>query len=113
MIENQNDDLKLAISRAVYIHGRVGHIVGPQVAHPAVPQYANEMTTIKGWWEEIFAARRAAGAIYQTFTPEFGPPGYMQTLPFTGQPVSDLFEINHWMRKRIKAKFANQGVTKI
>jgi hypothetical protein len=37
-----------------------------------------------------------------SFTPEFGPDGYLPTLPFTHQPVADLLEINtamaHWLR---------------
>ena len=35
-----------------------------------------------------------------TFTPEFGPPGYMPTLPYTKQPVADLWELNAWMARR-------------
>ena len=30
-------------------------------------------------------------------TPEFGPDGYLHTLPFTNAPVADLWEINTWM----------------
>ncbi len=107
MLDDQRDNLLLAISRAVHIHGRIGHIEGPQVPHPAAPEYANELATFEGWWAEIFAARRAAGVTFQTFTPEFGPPGYMQRLPFTRQAISDLFEVNHWVGERIKSKFPN------
>ena len=39
-----------------------------------------------------------------SFTPEFGPDGYMPTLPFTDQPVADLLTINtamaQWLRRQ-------------
>ncbi|WP_279300477.1 hypothetical protein [Paenibacillus sp. GM2FR] len=39
-------------------------------------------------------------------TPEFGPAhsGYMHTLPFTGAPVTDLWDVNEWMAKRISER---------
>ena len=38
-------------------------------------------------------------------TPEFGPDGYLHTLPFTGQPVADLWQINSWMGQNEKSHF--------
>jgi hypothetical protein len=32
-----------------------------------------------------------------TMTPEFGPDGYLHTLPFTNHPVANLNQINAWM----------------
>jgi hypothetical protein len=53
----------------------------------------------------MFAERiQARDAATLSFTPEFGPDGYLPTLPFTHQPVADLLEINtamaHWLRAR-------------
>jgi hypothetical protein len=42
---------------------------------------------------------------FATFTAEFGPPGYMPTVPFTGKPVADLWEVNQWMTDYISAKY--------
>jgi hypothetical protein len=39
----------------------------------------------------------------RTITPEFGPDGYLPQLPFTGQPVADLEEINRSLGAWIKA----------
>jgi hypothetical protein len=39
-------------------------------------------------------------------TPEFGPDGYLHSLPFTGAPVADLWQINTWMARRQKERFA-------
>ena len=33
-------------------------------------------------------------------TPEFGPDGYLHTLPYKKAPVADLDNINRWMAKR-------------
>ena len=41
-------------------------------------------------------------------TPEFGPDGYLQAAPFSGKPVADLDEINHWMATRQRERFAKR-----
>jgi hypothetical protein len=33
-----------------------------------------------------------------TMTTEFGPPNYMPTVPFTQQPITDLWAINKYMK---------------
>ena len=38
-------------------------------------------------------------------TPEFGPDGYLHTLPFTNAPVADLWELNCWMAKNEREHF--------
>lgn len=49
-------------------------------------------------------------------TPEFGPDGYLHTLPFTNAPVADLWEINTWMgreeRRHIAAFLAGRDTGK-
>lgn len=49
------------------------------------------------------------GFSYTSITPEFGPAnsGYMHTLPFTGAPVTDLWEVNEWMAKRISERMTS------
>jgi len=48
-----------------------------------------------------------------TLTPEFGPDGYLQTLPFTHQPVADLLEINtamaRWLRQELGSWSPDEG----
>ncbi|TBL73247.1 sugar phosphate isomerase/epimerase family protein [Paenibacillus thalictri] len=94
-------DVHLAIDRALHIHGRVGYFHGPQVADPRAPEVAQEVNVHEAWWQRIYEARKAAGAELFTFTPEYGPPGYMHVLPYTRQPVSDLWEICDWGRQRV------------
>ncbi|TVY09519.1 sugar phosphate isomerase/epimerase [Paenibacillus cremeus] len=103
LLADQLDNLKLAFERAYHIHARVGYAEGPQVPHPAAPEYAEELSAHEAWWQEIFKARAAAGQTEFTLTPEFGPPGYLHTLPFTNQPVANLWDVCLWMAKRAQS----------
>ncbi|WP_246042158.1 sugar phosphate isomerase/epimerase family protein [Cohnella pontilimi] len=102
LLEEQDDAMELACQRSIHIHGRVGHREGPQVADPRAPEFAQELSVHESWWKRIIQSRLAQGAETITFTPEFGPPGYMPTLPYTRQPVVDLWEVNLWMADRLE-----------
>jgi len=111
VLERQLDDdwdavLEVA-KHAHHIHARVGYDQGPQVPHPAAPEFASALASHQRYWEAIWSAQRAAGYAVTTMTPEFGPDGYLHTLPFTRQPVADLWEINAWMGATQKAHFQN------
>ena len=111
VLERQLDDdwdavLEVA-KHAHHIHARVGYDQGPQVPHPAAPEFASALASHQRYWEAIWSAQRAAGYAITTMTPEFGPDGYLHTLPFTQQPVADLWEINAWMGAQQKAHFQN------
>lgn len=105
MLEDQKEDMALCISRARHLHGRVGHEEGPQVSDPRAPEWAAHLAAHDAWWDEIVRARWKAGAEAFTFNPEFGPPNYMTTLPYTKQPVADLWEVCLWMAKRFDARY--------
>lgn len=96
-LEDQADNLALAMERTIHIHGRVGYPEGPQVPHPAAPEYRAELALFTGWWRSILERRAAQGASSATFTAEFGPPGYLHTIPYTNVPVADLWQVNQWM----------------
>lgn len=101
VMERQLDDdwdAVLEVSKhAAHIHARVGYDQGPQVPHPAAPEYASALAAHQRCWEAIWTAQRAAGFSCTTMTPEFGPDGYLHSMPFTCEPVADLWEINSWM----------------
>jgi len=102
LLEGQEDDLQTIIGRVTHIHARVGYAEGPQVPHPAAPEYARELTVHVRWWAQILASRTAKGFPLTTVTPEFGPPGYLHTLPFTDRPVADLWEVCLWMARHLE-----------
>lgn len=101
VLERQLDDdwdavLEVA-KHAHHIHARVGYDQGPQVPHPAAPEYAAALASHQRYWEAIWNVQRAEGRAFSSMTPEFGPDGYLHCLPYTRQPVADLWEINAWM----------------
>ena len=109
VLERQLDDdwdaVQAVAKHAHHIHARVGYDQGPQVPHPAAPEYAGALASHQCCWEAIWDAQRAAGFSVATMTPEFGPDGYLHTLPFTQQPVADLWQINAWMGKTEQTHF--------
>lgn len=92
-------------AHAHHIHGRVGYEQGPQVPHPAAPEYAAALTSHQRCWEAIWQSQRQRGYSLSTMTPEFGPDGYLHHLPFTNVPVADLWQINVWMGTIERAHF--------
>lgn len=104
-----------AISANVrHIHARVGYDQGPQVPHPAAPEYAYALQAHQQCWTLFWEAQQKNGAAVTTMTPEFGPDGYLHTLPFTQAPVADLWEINRWMaatERRHFIRYAQRGVS--
>ncbi len=105
-LEDHREAVDLTLSRTIHIHGRVGHPEGPQVPDPAAPEWAEALARHEVWWDQIRAYRTAAGQDHLTFDPEFGPPGYMPTLPHSGQPVADLWRVCAWMAEREKSRWS-------
>ncbi len=100
--DDQADALALANARTVHIHGRVGYGEGPQVPDPAAPEYADELAWHEAQWTAIRDHHRAADAETLTFTPEYGPPPYLHTLPGTDTPVADLWDVCLWAAGRAR-----------
>lgn len=120
VLERQLDDdwdvVSEVVKHARHIHARVGYDQGPQVPHPAAPEYAGALASHQRYWEAIWSAQRAKGDSVTTMTPEFGPDGYLHTVPFTQLPVADLWEINAWMGQTERQHFQkwqsnNQSLT--
>jgi sugar phosphate isomerase/epimerase len=97
LLESEWDTILELAPHAHHLHGRVGYPQGPQVPHPAAPEYADCLASHQRMWEALWTAQIANGYTTTTMTPEFGPDGYLHTLPFTNAPVADLWEINTWM----------------
>ncbi len=98
--------IELAASRCVHLHARVGYDQGPQVPDPSAPEYAGALRAHLGWWTKIWTHQKNAGMTESTVTPEFGPPGYMHTLPHTNVPVSNLASVCDWTASRVREAFA-------
>lgn len=105
LMDTELDTIRAISPNVQHIHARVGYAQGPQVPHPAAPEYKEALLSHQECWEIIWDAQRSNGMKITTMTPEFGPDGYLHTLPFVNTPVADLWEINCWMAKTEKIHF--------
>ena len=106
LLADQKESLDLAIGRADHLHARVGHAEGPQVSDPRAPEWREALEAHLAWWDRIVECRRGAGAEVFTVTPEFGPAPYMPAIPYTGQPVADLWAVNLHMMNLLRSRWA-------
>ena len=97
-LADQRENVELAITRADYIHARVGYAEGPQIPDPRAPEWQHAVTSHLRLWQEIIDQHKEDGKESLYITPEFGPPAYMHTAPFTNQPVGDVWEQNVYMK---------------
>ena len=106
LLDDPADDLSPFLERVHHIQARVGYDQGPQVPHPAAPEYAAALAWHQAQWERVWATHRRAGRAVTTLTPEFGPDGYTHLLPFTRAPVADTWDLNRWMARTSREHFA-------
>ncbi|MEK3808177.1 TIM barrel protein [Bacillus sp. FSL H8-0547] len=109
LLEEHAECLELAAGRTIHVHTRTGHAQGPQVPDPRDPVWRKEHDAHLKWWRSIFTRHQRAGTDL-TFTPEYGPPGYMPTVPYTQDPVSDLWEICLWKKWVIENEWTKKDL---
>ena len=107
LLADQPHTLARTLPHIRHIHARVGHAQGPQVAEFRAPEAKEALDAHLAWWDTVVALRRAAGAELLTFTPEFGPAPYLQTLPWTQQPVADAWQQNVAMLHLLRQRYAD------
>ncbi len=105
LLEDQPATLARTLPHVRHVHARVGHAQGPQVNDFRAPEHAHALAAHLAWWDDIVALRRCSGAARMTFTPEFGPAPYAQTLPGTHQCVSDSWELNVAMLGLLRQRY--------
>jgi hypothetical protein len=105
LIDSELAIIQQCAQHCIHLHARVGYEEGPQVPDPRAPEYARYVEAHERWWDLIWDAQQAQGHPYSTLTPEFGPPGYLHTLPYTQMPVADLWEICEWQAQRQAQRF--------
>jgi sugar phosphate isomerase/epimerase len=103
LLQDQQQTVDMALERVDHIHARIGHPEGPQVNDPRAPEWEPAVKQHFLWWDKIVERKKKKGERV-TFLTEFGPPDYMQALPYSRQPVADQWAINvhmmHLLRKR-------------
>ncbi|HVZ57605.1 MAG TPA: hypothetical protein VG870_13160 [Chitinophagaceae bacterium] len=105
LLEDQEETLQLALSRAGHIHARIGHPEGPQVNDPRAPEWEHTLQRHLGWWDQILAAKLRRGETTLTILTEFGPADYMPTLPYTRSAVANQWEINVYMLNLLRKRY--------
>jgi hypothetical protein len=107
MLENFAPIVDEAILRSRHIHTRVGFEEGPQVPHPAAPEWKYATDQFLTWWDRIIAANNERGCKLMPMTTEFGPQPYMPSIPFTHRPVANQFEVNCYMKDLLQQRYAS------
>ena len=104
LLTDQEETINLALSRTGHIHARVGHAEGPQVSDPRAPEWDKAVKAHFAWWDKVVERRRKEGKQITILT-EFGPPDYMQTVPYTREPVANQWDINAYMMKVLRERY--------
>lgn len=107
-LDGQEQTIEMALQRVDHIHARVGHPEGPQVSDPRAPEWKTALDKHLAWWDKVVELKIKQGAKRITFLTEFGPPDYMPTLPYTRQPLADLWGINVHMMKLLRSRYSGK-----
>ena len=105
LLPDQEENLALACERALHLHARVGDEEGPPVPDPRAPEWQGHVERFELWWDPIIQAHTRRGEPALFVDPEFGPPQYLHTLPFTQAPVADLWEVCLYMADRLRRRW--------
>jgi sugar phosphate isomerase/epimerase len=104
LLEDQAETVALALERVEHLHARIGHQEGPQVNDPRASEWESAVKAHLNWWDKVMERKMKEGEIMTILT-EFGPPNYLQTLPYTQQPVADQWAINVYMMKMLRKRY--------
>ena len=104
-LEGQEETVALALDRTDHIHARIGHPEGPQVNDPRAPEWEQAVKAHFTWWDKVVEQKKKEGKRI-TFLTEFGPPHYMQALPYTLQPVANQWDINVYMMEVLRKRYS-------
>ena len=107
LLQDQQDSVSRVIERTDYIHARVGSAISPQVTDPRASQWKEAVEAHVRWWEKIAGHHKNKDSGFLPICSEFGPPEYMATLPSTGKPIADQWEINCYMKEMLKERLGH------
>ena len=107
LLQNQQNSVNSVIERADYIHARVGSAISPQITDPRATEWKEAVEVHVRWWEKIAEHHKNNDSEFLPVCSEFGPPEYMVTLPSTGKPIADQWEINCYMKEMLKERLGH------
>ncbi|OQR95346.1 hypothetical protein THRCLA_07958 [Thraustotheca clavata] len=97
--------LNKVIPHVLHIHGRIGTDEAPQVTDPQDPHVQGSVQRFDNLWSKIWTHQAKTGKEISTFTPEYGPSPYTQMAPFTGAPLSNVWDVCNRETKRQQLRF--------
>ncbi|HEY5462537.1 MAG TPA: sugar phosphate isomerase/epimerase [Hanamia sp.] len=103
-LDDQPEAVNLAIERTEHLHARVGYSEGPQVPDPRIPEWQQALQTHLTWWDKIAERKKKENDVL-TITPEFGPLPYMVSLPGTGEPITNQWDVNVYMMNLLRKRY--------
>jgi sugar phosphate isomerase/epimerase len=104
LLDDQTENVALALDRVDHIHSRIGHPDGPQVNDPRAPEWGDCVKAHLAWWDKVVELKKQRGERLTILT-EFGPPDYMPALPYTRQPLADQWAINVYMMQLLRKRY--------
>ena len=108
LLQDQPEAVRAALQRTDHVHSRVGHAESPQVTDPRAPEWEEAVRAHFGWWDQVVKMKIDQGQNL-TMTTEFGPPHYMASVPYTGQPLADQWAINVYMMQQWRERYASDS----
>ena len=109
MLDGQEEILKAIFPRIAHVHARIGHEQGPQVGDPSAPEWQGHGQKFLSWWKQIAETRNKMGKSSLSFTTEFGPPPYLLQEPHSQRPLSNQWENNLYMLRRLKEELGEKA----
>lgn len=104
-LEDQQEAVDLAISRARHLHARVGHTQSSQVADPARQEYEQALQEHLKVWDKWVYQQKSSGKRSITITPEFGPRPYL-TLTDDNQQADEVqWQQNLWVKDLLTKRY--------
>ena len=107
LLQDQQDSVNRVIERSDYIHARVGSATSPQITDPRATDWKEAVEVHVRWWEKIAEHHKNNNSEFLPICSEFGPPEYMVTLPSTGKPIADRWDINCYMKDMLKERLGH------
>ena len=104
LLQDQEEAVDLALDHTGHIHARVGFEEGPQISEPRAPEFKKAVEAHFNWWDKV-VQKKAEKRQLLSITTEFGPPNYMWNLPYTQQPLANLWEVNAYMMRLWRERY--------
>ncbi|MFB4349509.1 sugar phosphate isomerase/epimerase family protein [Microbacterium sp. CR_7] len=105
LLGDQPSAIDLAVERADHVHARFGHPQSPQIDDPDSPRWAAAVDRHLECWDRVVDRLRDLGR-RPTFLAEFGPTDYATPDPRTGGPLGGPAELNLWMTRLLRDRYA-------